>query len=159
MNRAFYPDCVLLAHFVLTNLLLNEGMFSEKARIINVSSRVHRKGKISFDDLQLEKNYQRIDSYAQSKLANIYLTWELQRKLEDEKKQITVRQAKNLLTVCRPFHSIRELVPFLSSYLKKFFLFTGSRKSSSIYFFQDSLTRKSTRIPLQRKFYELSHDF
>src|SRR5581483_333344 len=44
-----------LGHFLLTLLLLDKLKESPSARIINVSSGGHRKGKINFDDLNFNK--------------------------------------------------------------------------------------------------------
>ncbi len=72
-----------LAHFLLTNLLLDIIRQSAPARIINVSSRVHRRGNIYFDDLQLAKGgYDGFKAYGQSKLANILFTYELAERLK-----------------------------------------------------------------------------
>ncbi|XP_047139491.1 retinol dehydrogenase 11 [Hydra vulgaris] len=69
-------------HFVLTNLLLKCMLKTEgHGRIINVSSRAHGYGSINFDDINSEKSYNSVKAYAQSKLANILFTEELQRKL------------------------------------------------------------------------------
>lgn len=72
-----------LAHFLLTNLLLDLLQRSQPSRIINVSSLAHTRGKIRFDDLQSEKEYNPGQAYAQSKLANVLFTRELSKKLED----------------------------------------------------------------------------
>lgn len=66
-----------LAPFLLTNLLLNTLMRSAPARIINVSSGVHYRGRIDFDDLEGKKSYDLLQAYAQSKLANVLFTREL----------------------------------------------------------------------------------
>ncbi|XP_068729843.1 retinol dehydrogenase 13-like [Montipora capricornis] len=72
-----------LGHFLLTNLLLDLLQRSQPSRIINVSSLAHTRGKIRFDDLQSEKEYNPGQAYAQSKLANVLFTRELSKKLED----------------------------------------------------------------------------
>ena len=72
-----------LAHYLLTNLLLDLLQRSQPSRIINVSSLSHTRGKIRFDDLQSEKEYNPGQAYAQSKLANVLFTRELSKKLED----------------------------------------------------------------------------
>jgi NAD(P)-dependent dehydrogenase (short-subunit alcohol dehydrogenase family) len=41
-------------------------------------------GKIKFDDLMSEKKYDRFNAYKQSKLANVYFTTELAKRLEGE---------------------------------------------------------------------------
>jgi NAD(P)-dependent dehydrogenase (short-subunit alcohol dehydrogenase family) len=71
-----------LAPFLLTNLLLDVVKKSAPARIINVASEAHRQGKIYFDDLEFEKNYSSLKSYAQSKLANILFTKKLSQQLK-----------------------------------------------------------------------------
>lgn len=74
-----------LAHFLLTNLLLEKLKTSPAARIINVSSMAHDKRNIDFDDLLYEKNYNGLNAYSRSKLANILFTYELARLLKDTK--------------------------------------------------------------------------
>ncbi len=71
-----------LGHFALTGLLLDLILKTDHSRIVNVSSLAHLMGKINFDDLQSEKRYIRMAAYGQSKIANLYFTYELQRKLE-----------------------------------------------------------------------------
>uniref|UniRef100_A0A671PUW9 Si:ch211-107o10.3 n=1 Tax=Sinocyclocheilus anshuiensis TaxID=1608454 RepID=A0A671PUW9_9TELE len=66
-----------LGHFLLTNLLLDLLKKSTPSRVVNVSSLAHETGKIDFDDINLEKNYDPLVSYRQSKLANILFTREL----------------------------------------------------------------------------------
>ena len=70
-----------LAYFLLTNLLLDTLKASAPARIINVSSDAHARGKIEFDNLQGERSYSS-GAYGNSKLANILFTMELARRLE-----------------------------------------------------------------------------
>jgi NAD(P)-dependent dehydrogenase (short-subunit alcohol dehydrogenase family) len=71
-----------LAHFLLTNLLLDVLKASAPARVVTVTSGFHRRGRIHFEDLQLEQNYSGTASYGQSKLANVLFTYELARRLE-----------------------------------------------------------------------------
>ncbi len=70
-----------LGHFKLTALLLDLLLKTPNARIVNVSSQAHSTGKINFDDLNSEKSYNAWLAYSQSKIANLYFTYELQRKL------------------------------------------------------------------------------
>ncbi len=71
--------------FLLTSLLLDRIRQSAPARIINVSSRIHRLATngIDFDDLQLEESYSSRKAYAQSKLALELFTRELAARLAD----------------------------------------------------------------------------
>lgn len=68
-----------LAPFLLTHVLLDVLQASAPARIVNVSSLVHKWGKIDFDDLQGETRYDMDKAYNQSKLANVLFTYELAR--------------------------------------------------------------------------------
>ena len=69
-----------LGHFALTNLLLQR----VSGRVVTVSSALHKSGTIDFDDLNWErKTYKPSRAYAQSKLANLLFTSELQRRLTE----------------------------------------------------------------------------
>ena len=71
-----------LAPFLLTQLLLDVLKASASARIINVSSSGHTSGRIDFADLQGERSYSFMRAYTQSKLAQIYFTYELTERLK-----------------------------------------------------------------------------
>jgi NAD(P)-dependent dehydrogenase (short-subunit alcohol dehydrogenase family) len=71
-----------LAYFLLTNLLLDAIKAAAPARIVNVSSMAHHGARLDFDNLQNERGYSSFGAYGQSKLANIYFTYELARRLE-----------------------------------------------------------------------------
>jgi NAD(P)-dependent dehydrogenase (short-subunit alcohol dehydrogenase family) len=72
-----------LGHFLLTDLLLERLRASAPARVVVVASHGHKTARrgLDFDDLQSERRYQWGDVYAKSKLANIYFTRELARRL------------------------------------------------------------------------------
>jgi NAD(P)-dependent dehydrogenase (short-subunit alcohol dehydrogenase family) len=70
-----------LAPFLLTNLLLERLTASAPARVVTVSSGAMAMGRIDFDDLQGERNYNGQRAYNQSKLANVLFTYELARRL------------------------------------------------------------------------------
>jgi NAD(P)-dependent dehydrogenase (short-subunit alcohol dehydrogenase family) len=72
-----------LAHFLLTNLLLDH--LREDARIVNVSSGSHLNGELDLTDLNMDKRYFVMYAYARSKLANVLFTYELARRLKDSK--------------------------------------------------------------------------
>jgi NAD(P)-dependent dehydrogenase (short-subunit alcohol dehydrogenase family) len=71
-----------LAPFLLTHELVDLLIESVPARVVVVSSGLHERGHIHFDDLQLEHNYDTQRAYAQSKLANLLFTYELSRRLD-----------------------------------------------------------------------------
>lgn len=77
-----------LSYFALTLYLLDLLEKSTPSRIINVSSVAHRRGKIDFEDLNNEKDFDGYKAYAASKLANILFTNQLAEALKD--KNITV---------------------------------------------------------------------
>jgi NAD(P)-dependent dehydrogenase (short-subunit alcohol dehydrogenase family) len=70
-------------HFALTGHLLDLLVASGAGRVVNVSSLMHRRGRMQFDDLQGEKRYSAWPAYGQSKLANLLFTTELQRRLSE----------------------------------------------------------------------------
>ena len=70
-----------LGHFALTGLLLDVIVKTPNARIHNVTSGANYTGTINLDDLMGEKAYSRWAAYGQSKLANVFFTFELQKRL------------------------------------------------------------------------------
>ena len=56
---------------------------SKRARIINVSSEVHKQGTMNFQDIGFKNGFSGMKAYARSKLANILFTYELVRRLGD----------------------------------------------------------------------------
>ena len=71
-----------LAPFLLTELLRGLLVASAPARVVTVSSGAQAMGRIDFDDLQGEHDYNGQRAYNQSKLANVLFTYELARRLE-----------------------------------------------------------------------------
>ncbi|HEX3779590.1 MAG TPA: SDR family NAD(P)-dependent oxidoreductase [Pseudonocardiaceae bacterium] len=72
-----------LGHFALTGLLLDRLVTVPGSRIVTISSNAHKGGRINFDDLGSDERYRRTAAYAQSKLANLLFTYELQRRLAE----------------------------------------------------------------------------
>jgi NAD(P)-dependent dehydrogenase (short-subunit alcohol dehydrogenase family) len=70
-----------LGHFALTGHLLSALKGREGARVVTVTSTMHRTGRINFDNLQGERRYFRWRAYGQAKLANLLFAFELQRRL------------------------------------------------------------------------------
>lgn len=70
-----------LGHFALTGLLLDTLKAGRDARVVTVSSTLHKRGFIHFDDLNGERKYSPMAFYAQSKFANVVFGLELDRRL------------------------------------------------------------------------------
>jgi NAD(P)-dependent dehydrogenase (short-subunit alcohol dehydrogenase family) len=70
-----------LAHFLLTHLLLPLLRASAPARVVNVASA--GQSPIDFDDVMLERGYDPMRAYTQSKLAQVMFTFELAERLRD----------------------------------------------------------------------------
>jgi NAD(P)-dependent dehydrogenase (short-subunit alcohol dehydrogenase family) len=71
-----------LGHFALTGQLLDLLSRTQDSRIITVSSGAHKIGRPDPDDLNWERRrYRALQAYADSKIANLYFTFELQRQL------------------------------------------------------------------------------
>jgi NAD(P)-dependent dehydrogenase (short-subunit alcohol dehydrogenase family) len=77
-----------LAPFLLANLLLPLLMRSAPARIVNVASA--GQAPIDFDDVMLERGYDGMHAYAQSKLAQIMFTFDLAERLRAAGSEVTV---------------------------------------------------------------------
>jgi len=75
-----------LGHMALTlrllPLLARTGSEGASSRVVTVSSNVHKTGRIDLDDLMGTRSYKPWTAYAQSKLANLLFTFELQRRLD-----------------------------------------------------------------------------
>ena len=71
-----------LGHFALTGLLLPKLLARPGARVVTVTSPYHKIGRIDFADLDARGRYRKWPAYAQSKLANLLFTFELQRRAD-----------------------------------------------------------------------------
>ena len=85
-----------LGHFALTGLLLDPLEKTAGSRIVNVSSMAHKYGNLDLKDLNWEKrSYNKMRSYGDSKIANLYFTYELARQLQ-------TKGLKALVTAAHP---------------------------------------------------------
>jgi NAD(P)-dependent dehydrogenase (short-subunit alcohol dehydrogenase family) len=79
----------VLGHFALTGLLLPAmaatapNISAGSVRVVTLASIAHMQGRITLDDLQQEKNYSPWGAYRQSKLADLMIALELDRRLRD----------------------------------------------------------------------------
>ncbi|KAF8996734.1 hypothetical protein BDQ17DRAFT_1364112 [Cyathus striatus] len=71
-----------LGHFLFTNLIVN--CVKDGGRIVNISSRAHRRSPVRLDDINFDngKVYDKWLAYAQSKSANILFAKSLSKKLK-----------------------------------------------------------------------------
>jgi NAD(P)-dependent dehydrogenase (short-subunit alcohol dehydrogenase family) len=70
-----------LGHFALTGLLLDHFRSDADPRVVTLSSTMHRRGRMHFDDLTGARAYSPTGFYAQSKFANTLFGLELDRRL------------------------------------------------------------------------------
>ncbi len=100
-----------LGHFALTGLVLPSLLDVDGSRVVTISSNGHKMGRINFIDLQSERRYNRVTAYAQSKLANLLFTYELQRRLAEA-------HAPTIAVAAHPGTSDTELVRHLPGWMQ-----------------------------------------
>ncbi len=71
-----------MAHFALSAYLFELLNATKNSRVVTLSSIAHKNGAIDFDNLKLEKPFDKFREYGQSKVADLIFTLELQRRLE-----------------------------------------------------------------------------
>lgn len=71
----------VLGHFALTGLLMPALQRAPAARTVWLSSVAHWNGRIDFANLKAERGYSKWGAYAQSKLADLMLAYEMERRL------------------------------------------------------------------------------
>ncbi len=92
-----------IGHYVLTALLFPVLKKSAHGRVVTLSSMAHRNGKIDFDNLKLEKPFDKFREYGQSKVADLILSFELQRRIDASGLNV-------ISTACHPGVSKTELL-------------------------------------------------
>lgn len=109
-----------LAHFALTLRLLP--LLSQRigARVVTVSSELHRRGRIHFEDITGEKSYGRLAFYAQSKFANVLFALELDRRLK-------AAQLPVISVLAHPGYSDTNLQTSATSGVLRLFMRIGNR--------------------------------
>ena len=71
-----------LGHFALTGLMIDLLKNTTNSRLVVVGSIAERFGKIDFENLNAERQYNPMAAYGQSKLANMLFCYELGRRLQ-----------------------------------------------------------------------------
>ncbi len=83
-----------MSYFTLTNALLDlliaSGTPTQKARIVNVSSVLHDRSPLDFNDLQTINPFNGYKAYCRSKLMNVMFTNELNKRLQAQIAPVTV---------------------------------------------------------------------
>ena len=113
-----------LGHFALTGLLLEAMLPVTGSRVVTVRSHGHRVGRIDFADLQSEQRYGRMTAYAQSKLANLMFTYELQRRL-------AAAGAATVALAAHPGNAFTDLTRHLPAVLRSAYPVVGGLFSQS----------------------------
>jgi len=108
-----------LAPFLLTHLLLPVLEANAPARIVNVTSVQHRSGRVDFDDLQEESDYDLMRAYRQAKLANLLVTYELARRLHGTNVTVNAADPRGTIEGARAVSSslplaVRLILPLFS---------------------------------------------
>lgn len=104
-----------LAPFLLTHLLLDTLKASAPARIVNVASGAHYDAAPNFDDLQNARAYDPGKAYRESKLANVWFTYALARRLAGAGVTVTAADPGNVWT---SFFTSARLNPLKLIYLR-----------------------------------------
>ena len=92
-----------LGHFALTGHLMPVLFKTNNSRVVTTSSVAHKTGNINFDDINWEsRKYKTTNAYSDSKLANLYFTYELTRKYKNT-------PDAPLFTACHPGWTKTEL--------------------------------------------------
>ena len=103
-----------LGHFALTGQLLDNILPVEGSRVVTISSVGHRfMARIHFEDPHLERKYNRVEAYGQSKLANLLFTYELQRRLK-------AKGTPTVALAAHPGFSDTELMRYLPGFIPDF---------------------------------------
>ena len=103
-----------LGHFALTGQLLDNILPVEGSRVVTISSVGHRlMARIHFEDPHLERKYNRVEAYGQSKLANLLFTYELQRRLK-------AKGTPTVALAAHPGFSDTELMRYLPDFIPDF---------------------------------------
>jgi NAD(P)-dependent dehydrogenase (short-subunit alcohol dehydrogenase family) len=100
-----------LGCFALTCLLLPKLAETPGARVVVTASLAHRRGKISWDDLNAEQSYSASQRYSDSKLANLLFVQELDRRLRAAHSPVTA-------ICCHPGVATTELARHMPGFLR-----------------------------------------
>jgi NAD(P)-dependent dehydrogenase (short-subunit alcohol dehydrogenase family) len=156
-----------LGTFLLTHALLPILEKSAPSRIVVLSSGLHYRGVMHWDDLELEKGYGGTTAYSQSKLANVLFTKALARRLEG--KDVTVNavhpgvvatELTRELGFVRKLANVFLLTPAQGAATSLHVALSDEGGKVSGEYFEKSAPRKAARaardIPAQEKLWAIS---
>lgn len=120
-----------LGHFLLTHLLMPQLIAASKnnegknARIVNVSSCIHKISDMDYDDFHCTKFYYPVDAYAKSKLAQVYFSKYLDKILTEKGINVQVHAVHPGVVNTDLFeHSSTTYVPWFKDLVYKVSMFT-----------------------------------
>jgi NAD(P)-dependent dehydrogenase (short-subunit alcohol dehydrogenase family) len=118
-----------LGHFRLTALLYSH--LNDHARIVNVSSMAHMQGTLDLNDPHYtSRPYQSFKAYAQSKLANLLFTHELNKRMKNDSRHILALSAHPGVAMTSLFDKV-ETASWMRIVKPVFGLFAASAKQGS----------------------------
>jgi retinol dehydrogenase 12 len=122
-----------IGYFLLTTLLLDAIKQSAPARIVNVSSDLHKRPRgIAFDDLDRKQSYSGFGVYGETKLMNVLFTHELSRRLQGS--GVTTNSLHPGVIASGFGQNNKGLVGFATRTLSKYFLSTPAQgAATSVY--------------------------
>ncbi|MEQ8857148.1 MAG: SDR family oxidoreductase [Pseudomonadales bacterium] len=120
-----------LGPFLLTELLLEALRASAPARIVNVASRVHLRGRLDLDRPLSEGRYRPMAAYARSKLANVVYTLELAERLRGS--GVTVNCLHPGVVATNIFPSASRPMALATGFAKRFMMSPEEGAATTIY--------------------------
>lgn len=112
-----------LGHFALTGLLLDRLLATPNSRVVTVSSQAHITARMHFENLMFQdgNGYSPFRAYAQSKLANLLFSYELQRRLAGKTSASIAAHPGGAVTGlgrhmdgCRVYQALRPVMEWIS---------------------------------------------
>lgn len=126
---ANYLGHFYLSHLLMPQLIAGGEKSNFNSRIVNVSSCAHFVGKINYDDFNNKKYYNEGMAYADSKLAQILFTRELNRICEENNWKVQVNSCHPGIVdtgkVLMKKFWIKQLIIYFRNISKLFFGFDG----------------------------------
>lgn len=121
-----------LAPFLLTNLLLPLLTASAPARVIFVSSSMHKEGVINFDDLESRRSFDKYKAYAQSKLALLLFMKKLAK--DSQGSGVTVNALHpGVIGTEMTMQNVRKMNPLAAFVFKRTFISPEEGAATSVY--------------------------